>query len=304
MRKVTITTLFDLLNKVCDDQIMPFYKKGHSVFRHGLITLRTSYYEPFVESIFTHKMFILYKEYLISKIEVDDKKYAEKISKIKNKRITDVALYDKVIIILFKERIMNSEQIYSNPLIKIHNEYLNQSVHENENFSMENFAQCYLAIQNFTLENSESIINPNTIIFKDSHEVSDFIINYKSPFAKIEPLLEENMKLKNELLIQKREMLNLNNNLLELKSRIEKIRLEDDNKKEIQRIKIDSEKLNTNKEIKIYIDLLENNLKELDTIFNVLKRDAILSSSDKKNTWFKAYENSITLINKIKYGFD
>lgn len=302
MGKVTTTTLFDLLNKVCDDQFMPFYKKGHSVFRHGIITLRTSYYEPFVESIFTHQMFKMYKEYLISKVEVEDNNYKEKISTINNKRIKDVPLYEKLVIILFKKRNVNSEQIYSNPLIKIHNEYLNQSVHKNENFSMENFAQCYMAIQNFTLENSESITNSSAIIFNDHYEVTKYILTYKSQLANIEIHIKENFKLKNELLLQKIEIQNLNNNLLEFKSKIEKLRLEEENKIEIQRIKIDTQKQKYNNEINIYVGLLEKSLMELDRIFNILKKDAILSSSGKKNAWFKVYKNSITLINKIKYG--
>jgi len=146
MKSYNLQTLRSLLTKVINDSSNPYYsKQGNSLYRDGLVQLRTNFYEPFLNENFGLKFYQVYKKYHNTVVRKNEKHNPS--------RLENLNLWEKLVIVSNKGiRPLDSEINIEVDIYVVHNKFLNKAVHKNENIDRNTYAMCYWHIQEFVSE--------------------------------------------------------------------------------------------------------------------------------------------------------
>jgi len=216
MARISILTLRQLLDKAIFDHVNPYYNhQGHSVYKDGIIALRTNFYEPLLNQLYTNAYHENYKKYF-------------QLNKSRNARYNSpdrekVKLFEKLVVVTHQGQrpVVDNSYKFPQPIFEIHNLYLNDAVHTNPLMTQNDYVRSYLEIQNFAVSYLNQDYSEQDI-FKTTDEIKSHIITeveWLGNGIRENPMLVENLK---------KERLELVNQikLLELKLSLEKMSLE------------------------------------------------------------------------------
>lgn len=171
--KIDIRTLHDFLEKLSTEKLSGHYEKGYSIYRDGLILLRTNFYEPYLKENYTYALHQKYQEH-VHQVKFARSKEKPKID------ITKVKTYDILIMLIFGYRETDIKELYKHEIINYHTKFLNDAIHSNNNVTQDNYIDCYFAVQNFACSMDMYFANQKEYFFQEKSEIKNFLSNQYS----------------------------------------------------------------------------------------------------------------------------
>jgi tetratricopeptide (TPR) repeat protein len=168
MRKINLDALSHLLEKLIYDGRNPYYEiHEYSKYKDGIILLRTNFYEPLLNELYTREHHREYEIYFNANIKKSERHFPAQREMLR--------LYEKLIIVLNNGiRPAENEINHNEDICLIHNLYLNDAIHNNPNVTQYNYVQCYFVVQNF----AKRILgqhNYSARLFNSEQEVTNYI---------------------------------------------------------------------------------------------------------------------------------